>query len=287
MLQALEILMVTTIVGQIPAPCMFPIQFETRMQTYNVAQNIQDVGRFSYDGRNHRIFQSDVVTSSLPGKRFYERIALYEQGVQYTYDKGKKECTKTELPAGSWRDLGVPGNATFKVQVELGSIGDGFTANEFDIFCDDPESGKCHFDTLLEYSHATVLQQERRHVARANANDANKTTSVSLPGARPPVPYYQQGLYTVHTCLPVSESLFTTDNDLTRSVFNQYADSTLGISDPNIFTRIPSICADAPFEHEKQRQQPPQKDQATSQNHQQQQEQQQEQEQEQIQQKQV
>ena len=43
------------------------------------------------------------------GKRFYERIALYEQGVQYTYDKGKKECTKTELPAGSWRDLGVPG----------------------------------------------------------------------------------------------------------------------------------------------------------------------------------
>ena len=62
------------------------------------------------------------------------------------------------------------------------------------------------------------------------------------------MPYYQQGLYTVHTCLPVSESLFTTDNDLTRSVFSQYSDSTLGISDPNIFTRIPSICADAPLQ---------------------------------------
>lgn len=92
---------VASTMGQTPTPCMFPVQFEStysistlhtrgisnactslmlflpsppppyplpaRMQTYNVAQNIQDVGRFSYDGRNHRIFQSDVVTSTIPG----------------------------------------------------------------------------------------------------------------------------------------------------------------------------------------------------------------------------
>ena len=53
----------------------------------------------------------DIVPTNLlaEGKRFYERIALYEDGVQYTYDKGKKQCTKTELPPGSWRDLGVAG----------------------------------------------------------------------------------------------------------------------------------------------------------------------------------
>ena len=37
MLQALEILMVTTIVGQIPAPCMFPIQFESKYASTAVA----------------------------------------------------------------------------------------------------------------------------------------------------------------------------------------------------------------------------------------------------------
>ena len=69
------------------------------------------------------------------------------------------------------------GNATFKVQVELGSIGDGFTANEFDIFCDDPESGKCHFDTLLEYSQATILQ----HIALGSADNARSPAANDRP----------------------------------------------------------------------------------------------------------
>lgn len=147
----------------------------------------------------------------------------------------------------------MAGNATFKVQVELGSIGDGFTANDFEIFCDDPESGKCHFDTLLQHTRNRATTLAKLRAAAANVTGVHLETGAG--NDRPPVPYYQQGLYTAHTCLPVTESLFSADNDLTRSVFNQYSDTTLGISDPNIFTRVPTICHDAPLELMQQQQQ--------------------------------
>lgn len=135
----------------------------------------------------------------------------------------------------------MAGNATFKVQVELGSIGDGFTANDFEIFCDDPESGKCHFDTLLQHTRNRATTLAKLRAAAANVTGVHLETGAG--NDRPPVPYYQQGLYTAHTCLPVTESLFSADN------------TTLGISDPNIFTRVPTICHDAPLELMQQQQQ--------------------------------
>ena len=163
-----------------------PYGIPARLQTYNVVQNIQDVGRLSYDGRNKRIFQSDVVTSMVPGKKFYETIALYEQNVQYRWDKSQKQCTKTALPPNSWRDLGVPFNATFKVQVELGSIGDGFTANEFELYCSDPESGACMPHFALDHLHADPY---RRSAAAASDCFGHAAAECGEKN----VPYYQQG----------------------------------------------------------------------------------------------
>ena len=52
-----------------------------RASRYNVKYGEHDGILMAIDGRNKRTFESDVISSRTPGRKFYERIILHEQDV--------------------------------------------------------------------------------------------------------------------------------------------------------------------------------------------------------------
>jgi len=197
-------------VSQFAIPCNYPSQFTCKATRFNFAGASQDRMQITFDGQNRRMFESDTVTSNIPGARFYERIILYEENTMYTVRKGSgepTECTKSEIPQGrSFRPLGVPENSTFVQQLEIGSYDDGFLANEFQL----------------------LKQQAGR-----------------LPG----VSYNFHTTVTAHSCVPIQEYLYHTNssghiiNEL--SMFTQYSNFVKGVTNPSIFIP-PRICTDPP-----------------------------------------
>lgn len=88
----------------------------------------------AFDSQNKRVFEQDVITSRSPGRKFYERIILWEHDVMYLVDMQTKKCNRTSIPANmKWRPAGIPANASFIQMSEIGSYNEGFSANEFSL----------------------------------------------------------------------------------------------------------------------------------------------------------
>jgi hypothetical protein len=172
----------------VPRLCDTPQAWEGRTSTFNYQLGTHDLGRTAYDAVHHRVYEHEEVSVDRPGRRFYSRIFLYEDRVMYTISSATGECTRTPIPAPQlWRPFGVPPNATFVQQVNIGVVGEGFTANEFKLTPQNHPEGYFYRGTFTAKDCAPVMEQIERNLTDIGQSEQVMFTDIVLGIADPNV----------------------------------------------------------------------------------------------------
>ncbi|KAK3582858.1 hypothetical protein CHS0354_012468 [Potamilus streckersoni] len=120
---------VGTILAQQPKRCDTPKAWQGQMRTLNFTSNKVDRFIVVYDEANERKLFVEQQIEVVPGRSFYEYLILNRENIMYTVDLRKNICTKS-VP-NPWRSIGIPENATFEFEYNLGGPNEGFTAQEW------------------------------------------------------------------------------------------------------------------------------------------------------------
>ncbi|XP_061169829.1 mammalian ependymin-related protein 1-like [Saccostrea echinata] len=115
--------------AQEPGRCIVPSQFQARVAQLNYAEDRINRFMFVYDAVNKREAIFEELSEFTPGRRFYEYLILDKERVEYKIDLRTRNCTKA--PARAWRDIGIPPNATFVNEYNIGGPGESITLQEW------------------------------------------------------------------------------------------------------------------------------------------------------------
>nr|XP_054760706.1 uncharacterized protein LOC129266944 [Lytechinus pictus] len=110
-------------------PCHTPEQWEGRASEWDHIQGINNRFNITFDGVNRRKRIMEDKHAQLPGKRIYEYIMLYDEGIQYVINHNYNTCTVEQL--GTWRNFTIPSDATLEDYYEIGAPGNGFMVQEW------------------------------------------------------------------------------------------------------------------------------------------------------------
>ncbi|XP_046574888.1 mammalian ependymin-related protein 1-like [Haliotis rubra] len=123
------VLMAVGALGQLPSPCITPPQFTFRGMEINHVDDV--IRRFiiGYDATNKRRVMFEEEREIIPGRQLHEYLVLNNDNVAYDFNMKTKECTKS-VPA-TWRDFGIPPNATFENEYYIGGPGEEVYAQEW------------------------------------------------------------------------------------------------------------------------------------------------------------
>merc|ERR1711990_308104 len=106
--------------AQLPQPCETPILWESDVTFFEPLKNEDILARVFYDGINKRSASFDII--QIGAKRsFYHFIAISSENKLYAIEHkdGARTCTVSDLDQ-PWRPYGVPKNATFVTQSNIG-----------------------------------------------------------------------------------------------------------------------------------------------------------------------
>eukprot|EP00730_Choanoeca_flexa_P014381 TRINITY_DN6271_c0_g1_i1.p1 TRINITY_DN6271_c0_g1~~TRINITY_DN6271_c0_g1_i1.p1 ORF type:complete len:214 (+),score=17.79 TRINITY_DN6271_c0_g1_i1:39-644(+) len=122
---------VAIVKAQIPAHCHTPAEWEGRTSTWDHGANRHDTGRVVYDASNERVRFIDDINTFAPGRRAYEHLVLYRENIQYRVDLTSRECQKGPIDKRhAWHAFGIPVNATFQGERNIGALDETITASE-------------------------------------------------------------------------------------------------------------------------------------------------------------
>jgi len=116
--------------AQAPTPCDAPNAFECRIMQIDTVQNNQMRGKYAYDDENRRISLLADVDQS---KETFHVIDLFDVKKRYSISLKTKKC-KVEALTRDFRPFGVPSNAKFTRQQEIGTdafVEGGVLVNEW------------------------------------------------------------------------------------------------------------------------------------------------------------
>lgn len=150
--------------AQIGRLCSVPIAWEGKTSSYNYVRGTHDIGLVAYDSANRRVFEREVIASGTPGMKFYERIYFFDEKVMYTITQnGNRECIKQTIPSSEqWRPFGPPTNATLAQEINIGVVGEGFTANQFVLTPQRNRNGYYYLGTYTYKDCAPVMEMIER-----------------------------------------------------------------------------------------------------------------------------
>eukprot|EP00730_Choanoeca_flexa_P014382 TRINITY_DN6271_c0_g1_i2.p1 TRINITY_DN6271_c0_g1~~TRINITY_DN6271_c0_g1_i2.p1 ORF type:complete len:206 (+),score=32.70 TRINITY_DN6271_c0_g1_i2:39-620(+) len=125
---------VAIVKAQIPAHCHTPAEWEGRTSTWDHGANRHDTGRVVYDASNERVRFIDDINTFAPGRRAYEHLVLYRENIQYRVDLTSRECQKGPIDKRhAWHAFGIPVNATFQGERNIGALDETITASEWSV----------------------------------------------------------------------------------------------------------------------------------------------------------
>ncbi|XP_071502669.1 uncharacterized protein [Diadema antillarum] len=119
----------TTTASGPTAQCQTVAQWEGRASEWDHLQGNNDRFNISFDGINRRKHIREDKRAQLPGKRIYEYIQLFDDGIQYVINRNYNTCHVE--PLGTWRNHTIPPNATLEDRYEVGAPGSGFMVQEW------------------------------------------------------------------------------------------------------------------------------------------------------------
>ncbi len=95
-------LAVSTVMAQVPTPCVTPPQWESRYFAYDSDRNDMVRAYLSYDSiyKRERIIEEFQLGNQ---DDFYDTLYLHNQNVQYRYNFKTKTCVKTPVTR-AWYD---------------------------------------------------------------------------------------------------------------------------------------------------------------------------------------
>ncbi|EDQ85220.1 uncharacterized protein MONBRDRAFT_12156 [Monosiga brevicollis MX1] len=109
--------------AQIPAKCATPPEWEGRVSTFDHGKNTEVFSKISYDSHNKRLRFVDEIDPHRSGQHVYERLVLFNEGVQYLVDVTDRNCTKSPIdPHFEWHAWGIPDNSTFQGESTIGAL---------------------------------------------------------------------------------------------------------------------------------------------------------------------
>lgn len=115
----LALFFVSTVMCQVPRPCVTPPQWEGRYLGYDRFRGSQNRAYLSYDSiyKRERVIDEFTLGSE---DDFYDTLYLHNQNVEYRYNFKTKQCQRQALTR-EWRDFGIPANATSLGESFIGS----------------------------------------------------------------------------------------------------------------------------------------------------------------------
>jgi len=130
---ALSLLVSAAAVAQngVPQPCNFPPELTAGYTAYDLQRNILVSGMIAFDSKNQRsFFRQDIV-----GQGVFDRgdaLYLYQQDIMYVTSLRAGTCQYGPIPDHKkFTPFGVPANASFNRQANLGISPATFPVNEF------------------------------------------------------------------------------------------------------------------------------------------------------------
>jgi len=117
---ALTLLLALVAVVKAQHPCDAPREFESRVFRVDHEKKFEARGRLSYDFANERTAHVDEVDPKKKDREFFHEIILFHEKTRYLINIKKKDCKK-EAITFPFRRFGVPVNATFVGEAEIGS----------------------------------------------------------------------------------------------------------------------------------------------------------------------
>jgi len=96
-------LAVSTVMAQVPTPCVSPPQWEARYFGYDESKNEVIRARVSYDSiyKRERVIDEFILGAQ---DDFYDTLYLHSQNIQYRYNFKTKTCEKG-TNTRDWYDL--------------------------------------------------------------------------------------------------------------------------------------------------------------------------------------
>lgn len=111
--------LVSITVAQPLKPCTSPQQWEAFIYDVNEHESLTVRGQLSYDAINHRERILEEVDIGQQNNS-YDRIALFNEKIEYVYDFKANNCTRQPL-IRPWRDFAIPPNAQSLGEAYVGS----------------------------------------------------------------------------------------------------------------------------------------------------------------------
>jgi len=105
--------------AQTPNPCDSPNALEAHIVELDPSKDWSIHAKWSYDDRLHRISIYEDIDESGTHDHFH-RIRLFHEKLEYSVNLKTKDCKVGALNR-EWRRYGVPSNATFEDQFEIGT----------------------------------------------------------------------------------------------------------------------------------------------------------------------
>eukprot|EP00035_Acanthoeca_spectabilis_P019918 m.430243 g.430243 ORF g.430243 m.430243 type:complete len:216 (+) comp17134_c0_seq1:53-700(+) len=126
---------VSTAYAQVhPRLCTSPEVFEGSAHAYDISLGETIESFVAFDSLNRRFYKRELVSTKVPGRKFYSELYFYNLKEYYKTDSSTGACYKGKIPAdAAWRPFGVPENATFVSQVNIGAPDAFVIANEYTI----------------------------------------------------------------------------------------------------------------------------------------------------------
>jgi len=103
-----------------------------QVREYNFGVGETITAFVAFDSINKRYYHRELITTQNPGRKFYASLFLYNQHEFYKTDSVTGKCYKARIPTNkAWRPFGVPENASFYQQINIGPPNAAVLANEY------------------------------------------------------------------------------------------------------------------------------------------------------------
>lgn len=111
----------STVLAQVPQPCLSPPEFEGRRIRVDDQKNFQEYAKFWYDENNKRVRMVEEVEIGST-RDYYDILALFNLNKEYKVNLKTKQCVTSTI-SQPFIPMGVPREARFDFDAEIGAAG--------------------------------------------------------------------------------------------------------------------------------------------------------------------